>query len=574
MPGKNQLTIGGRADKIVTSLSPSLTAGESGVSLARWSEYRIRIKAECTQGKGRTPMKKRMLGTILAEIAIVLSFLTLSADAQGLSGNMFQNWNLLPGGARARGMGGAFLGVSNDATAATWNPAGLIYNEGVSLTANYSLSRVGLGLDRTRNGGAFDSRSASASLSNLSSASFQAPLTLQEHEFVLSVYYDRVQDIYAKGEFVLDSVDGDPRKRNQGTPFNANFDMFGNLAMVGFGIGTVLKGPLTAGITLNLATGDGIESHHMHMDSLPERYAGTRYQEVDWYDKSDLDYSGMNVKFGALYKKERWTAALVFVPGWTLTQTLHYKTQVIRVRSEVVEPSSIMYPGPQGTKRQIIIPYTVGIGGSYHLTDNILLAADYQFRPFGREGQFQYQNDPHQPDSSYETAPTDWYNLHQVRLGIEYMRETKYGMVPLRLGLRNEPMLIGNTTNAVAVFDERSDQGQALRSSYFLPLTVSGATGDQVMGWTLAFGSGIYWSQVHLDIALEFTGYSYDEKNASLRMVRQCSDCYENVPNIEKDENGKPATTWGRRVIDEFGSYSRKYDDNRVRFSLNFTGYF
>ena len=507
-------------------------------------------------------MKKRMLGTILAEIAIVLCFLTLSADAQGLSGNMFQNWNLLPGGARARGMGGAFLGVSNDATAAAWNPAGLIYNEGVSLTANYSLSRVGLGLDRTRAGGPFDSRSASASLSNVSSASFQAPLTLQEHEFVLSAYYDRVQDVYARGEFVLDNTGG---TRGQGTPFNANFDMSGNLAMVGFGFGTVLKGPLTAGLTLNLATGDGTESHLMNVDSL--RYAGAYYQTVQWSDKSNLDYSGLNVKLGALYKKERWTAGLVFVPSWTLTQTVHYKAQVIRIHNQIPDEVWVMLPGPQGTKRKITIPYTVGLGGSYHLTDNILLAADYQFRPFKREGAFLFQEDPHQPDSSYEKLPADWYNLHQVRLGVEYMRETKYGMVPLRMGLRNEPMLIGNTTNAVALFDERSNQGQALRSSYFLPLTLSGQTGDQVMGWTLASGSGIYWSQVHLDLALEFTGYSYNEKNASLRMVRQCASCNETLPNVETDK-------WGRRATDEFGSYSRKYKDNRVRFSLNFTGYF
>lgn len=510
-------------------------------------------------------MKKQLLVTILAGIAVALCLLTPLAEAQGLAGNMFQNWNLLPGGARARGMGGAFLGVSNDATSAAWNPAGLIYNEGVSLSTNYSLSRVGLDLDHSLPGGSLQPRSKNTSLSNLSSAAFLAPLTLQEHEFVLSVYYDRVQDLYAKGEFVLDARGGD---RGEGTPFDASFDMAGNLAMVGLGFGTVLKGPLTGGLTLNLATGDGSESHRENLDSL--RYSGAYYQTVHWVDKSNLDYSGLNVKLGLLYKKERWTAAMIFIPSWTLTQTLRYEAQVTKYHQQIEVPSSVMLTGPQGTKRRITIPYTVGLGGSYHLTDNLLLAADYQFRPFKREGTYQFQMDPHAPDSGYEVMRTSWYNLQQVRLGVEYMRETKYGIIPMRMGIRNEPMLIGNTTGAQTIFDERSDPRKGeLRSTYFIPITDPGATGDQIMGWTLALGSGIYWSQVHLDLALEFTGYSYTEKNATVRMIRQCSSC----PDLGPDDN-VATDEWGRRATDELGTYSRDYKDNRMRLSLNFTGYF
>ncbi|MBI5868874.1 MAG: hypothetical protein HZB43_11425 [candidate division Zixibacteria bacterium] len=510
-------------------------------------------------------MKKQWLVTILAGIAIALCLMTPVAEAQGLVGNTFQNWNLLPGGARARGMGGAFLGVSNDATAATWNPAGLIYNEGVSLTANYSLSRVGLDLNRTAPGQGLQPRSQDANLSNLSAAAFLAPLTLQEHEFVLSVYYDRVQDLFARGEFVTDQPSGD---LGTSTPFVADFDMTGNLAMVGLGFGTVLKGALTGGFTLNLATGDGSERHREHIDY--SAFTGAEYDSINWTDKSNLDYSGLNVKLGLLYKKEQWTAAMIFVPSWTLTQTLRYEAQYFRYHNEIQLPSSVMLTGPQGTKRRITIPYTVGLGGTYRLTDNVTLAADYQFRPFKREGSYQFQIDPHAPDSAYETMQTDWYNLQQVRLGVEYMRETKYGIIPLRMGVRNEPMLIGNTSGARVTFDERSDPAKGeLRSTYFIPITTPGSEGDQIMGWTLALGSGIHWSQVHLDLSLEFTGYSYKEDNASIRMIRQCPSCPDLGPedNVATDE-------WGRRVTDELGTYSREYKDNRMRFSLNFTGYF
>ena len=77
----------------------------------------------------------------------LIALFAVPAGAQGTNGNTFQNWNFLGGGARARGMGGAYLGISDDAYAVTWNPAGLVYNEGVLLALNYSYSRVGLNLD-------------------------------------------------------------------------------------------------------------------------------------------------------------------------------------------------------------------------------------------------------------------------------------------------------------------------------------------------------------------------------------------------------------------------------------------
>ncbi len=77
----------------------------------------------------------------------LIAILTVPAGAQGTNGNSLQNWNFLGGGARAKGMGGAYLGVSDDAYAGTWNPAGLIYNEGVLVAFNYSLSNVGLDLN-------------------------------------------------------------------------------------------------------------------------------------------------------------------------------------------------------------------------------------------------------------------------------------------------------------------------------------------------------------------------------------------------------------------------------------------
>lgn len=49
------------------------------------------------------------------------------------------DWNISGAGARAAGMGGAFIGVADDATAITWNPGGLtqLYRPEVSVVGRF-----------------------------------------------------------------------------------------------------------------------------------------------------------------------------------------------------------------------------------------------------------------------------------------------------------------------------------------------------------------------------------------------------------------------------------------------------
>lgn len=520
-------------------------------------------------------MKMRFAGRIVPLVA-TLALLVGAADlqAQGISAGSFQNWNFLGAGARARAMGGAFLGVSNDGSAGTWNPAGLIYNEGVSLTANYTATRVSLGLDNAPVTPGISMRDASetAGLSNLSSSSFLAPLTLREHEFVFSVFYHRLQDVFAQGQFRTDDVN---LPTQFGTPFDLNYQVDGNIAVVGLGFGTVVYQNLTFGGALGLITGDGTESHSMRLDS-------TRYSSVNpladatdyvlWDDKSDLDYSGITVTLGALYKADQWSAGVVFSPGWTLTENLSYFGTRTTISQGVPKPLLGIVSGPDGTNREIQIPYTVGLGGSYQVKDNILLAMDYQFRAFKRQGEFAYEDDPVVPNSPLEVMPTSWYNLHQVRIGAEYMAETNWGLVPIRVGLRNDPRLVGDQTNTVVMLDQRAGrEGRPTglftpRDDYFIPISRPGATGDQINPITLTVGSGVHWSQIHLDFAVEITGFEYTE-TGRIGMVRRVEGGNVNDPRFAIDE-------WGARFTTNFGNYTRIYEDNRVRFSMNFTGYF
>lgn len=96
-------------------------------------------------------MLKRNRGLlVMALILGVGVLLGAVADAQAASSSSNRNapYLRMGTGARALGMGGAFTGVADDATAAYWNPAGLAWTSGWEVTGQYA---AGMDGDRTFN---------------------------------------------------------------------------------------------------------------------------------------------------------------------------------------------------------------------------------------------------------------------------------------------------------------------------------------------------------------------------------------------------------------------------------------
>jgi long-subunit fatty acid transport protein len=96
--------------------------------------------------------------------------------------------NPVGSGARALGFG-AFIAVADDATAASWNPGGLVQlkTKEISIVGNYSSQ----GTDYTfseANG------SQSTSLTDLNYLSFAYPFTLWNRHMVVSLNYQRLYD--------------------------------------------------------------------------------------------------------------------------------------------------------------------------------------------------------------------------------------------------------------------------------------------------------------------------------------------------------------------------------------------
>ncbi|HHK42921.1 MAG TPA: hypothetical protein ENJ50_10925, partial [Planctomycetaceae bacterium] len=80
-------------------------------------------------------------GRVFCSVLLVLlagGFAVAQYDAEHFSVLNFRYQNP---GARARGMGGAFVGLADDATAAYVNPAGIAFLEGMEFSIEYSNER-------------------------------------------------------------------------------------------------------------------------------------------------------------------------------------------------------------------------------------------------------------------------------------------------------------------------------------------------------------------------------------------------------------------------------------------------
>lgn len=148
-----------------------------------------------------------MLKKCLMVTFVLLGFTTLvfpqnfatpeSPSSQGIS-------NILGSGARALGMGGAFIAVADDATAASWNPAGLaqLTKPEASIVYDYFSGNLNSSWDyeesfpyedRTLTWSGSESwQEGQLSYTNISFASATYPFTIKDRHFVIQFSYQRL----------------------------------------------------------------------------------------------------------------------------------------------------------------------------------------------------------------------------------------------------------------------------------------------------------------------------------------------------------------------------------------------
>jgi long-subunit fatty acid transport protein len=349
--------------------------------------------------------------------------------------------NLSGSGARATGMGGAFIGVADDATAAMWNPAGLTQLElpEVSVVAKVVVDQADLGgfgdvvrLSETDSGhGAFDFGSA------------VYPIRLGERKLVISVSYQRLLDFFNSRVLFL----------REGA---AALNVRGGVSAIAPGFALRPVGPLAIGGSLNFWYGDL---------SLNQTTVAPELSDSTFHSNLDTDLDGINTTLGLLLDLESiWPSLPAKVGGvYRRSFDLEFESRLRnRLGRTPVRDESF--------EDEIEMMRMLGIGGSVRVQEYLTLAADFERLHF--------------PHDTFNLAPTDTLpansgpsnDENEYRVGAEYTLVRERFVFPLRCGFRAIPF----------AFEDEEERGPEVSTT-----------------WVAAVGAGFATAGYSIDGALE-----------------------------------------------------------------------
>jgi long-subunit fatty acid transport protein len=482
------------------------------------------------------------------------------------------DYNFLGGGARARGMGGAFFAVSNDPTAPSWNPAGLSLLNKAQMDLSFSSF-----MPRPEHTATLKSSPLNFGLSNkpqydinqISSASIVIPFKTWNKEMAVSASYRVLSDIYQDNKYALIS---DTLQTNQGIPIT-NWESIlsekitGKLSAVSLAFGAKTFGSLSLGLGVNIYLGgfssdvDFFYPQGYYQDITIDTLTGETMLNLyeSFHPSIKTGYSGVNLTFGGMYQIDKLKLAAVVKTPFTLKEENDVKLLVDYIVGGVLidrysRPLSPMFK----TNRKWKMPLMIGFGSSYELKD-LTLAGDVEFRNYSKS-ELTYRDNLANPTGDEITTSLDWRNLTQVRIGGEYLVHTKYGNIPIRAGFRNDPKLFTDKYDSMQVYLEEHMYFQEPETLY-LPTYLKSAPGKEAGSWVngnvFSFGTGIAWSQIKFDITFEFAKYNDVQQQVLTEIV---------------------AFDRGRRKIDHLifspKEYSRKESYKYNRIMVSFTGFF
>ncbi len=292
------------------------------------------------------------------------------------------NLNLIGAGARARAMGGAFIGVADDATAASWNPAGLARLE----KAEASIVGIYESYTPETDVEGFDADPYKYSHVGLNFGSIAFPLAIGERNLVATVAYQKVIDLYNK--YSTDSFEA---------------EQTGGVNAIIPSVGLQLTPMLSLGAAVNIFTGTS-------------DYVGKDKTGFSSDVKESYEYSGMDFTIGGLIDLNRFRIGVTYKTPFALNE----------------KQSDSDYDVDIG------MPKMLGFGLAFQATDALLLAADYEMRSYS-ESKITY-NKAYQFYNEGDEESLEWEDINQFRLGAEYLIMSGNNILPIRLGFATTPL--------------------------------------------------------------------------------------------------------------------------------------
>ena len=384
-------------------------------------------------------LKKRLLFFIL--LVAFFSFIV-----PGHAFNLFDRIgiasspNPVGSGARAIGMGGAFIGIADDATAASWNPAGLIQLE------KPEMSIVGAYYSRTED---FSSsmnpeiaNSATVDDTNLNYLSASLPFNAFKRNMVVSVNYQRLYEFKRSFDYRLEL--STPSVPPLTSIQDNSYDMDGYIGALGIAYTAEITPKISIGGTLNVWTDDLFWKNGWkeNFTSHSETTFGASHvlEDTDITD-AYKDFSGVNANIGIMWNAFRnFTVGAVLKTPFTATVTNEYSenwVQTDAATGAVIDSVSIN----DSEDLDIDMPMSYGLGLAWRISDQFSLDLDVYRTEWSNY--IVTDSDGNKTSGIGGQAETDSSvdDTTQIRFGGEYLiiRPDQAMVIPLRAGLFYDP---------------------------------------------------------------------------------------------------------------------------------------
>jgi hypothetical protein len=299
-------------------------------------------------------------------------------------------------------MGYAFTGLADDASAVTWNPAGIAQLSRPEVSAGFRTIFTSVNIDFPSDFGVKGYTYDGSPTFEVNFASFIYPFSIQRHNVSVGVSYRKLYAFVEnfKENYASLSSDFPPVETRRDNEVNAS----GGVGAYAGTIGVQVTNFLLLGGTVNI-----IKS------SATEMQKGVTGTTVNYDYTYDYDYSGTTVDLGVLVKKDWFSGGV----DLNLPQTLTVDSKF--------SPRMSGYTNFD-TTTTIELPTQWGLGVAVRPTDELTLAADYRIRPLSqtkRDGKV---------DSAF------FADANSFHVGAEYLIRLKDSFLPIRAGFYTQPL--------------------------------------------------------------------------------------------------------------------------------------
>jgi long-subunit fatty acid transport protein len=376
--------------------------------------------------------------------------------------------NPVGSGARAMGMGGAFIGIADDATAASWNPAGLIQLE------KPELSLVGAYHDRREE---FISNShpeinnvGEVDGADINYFSFTYPFHFYRN-IVVSLNYQRLYE-FERGfthrlDFSSEGLDLSQTKR---------FEQEGYLGALGLAGAIEISPTISLGATLNIWTDKLLWDNgwtETYLESAMGTMGGVPVTiDTQIYEKYS-DFSGINANLGFTWNFHKgFTLGAVLKTPFEATIDHEFK---ISQESAFAPPVDTIVTSGQEYVEEVSLdmPLSYGIGLAWRVSDALSFDLDIYRTHWSDYILTDSQGNSFSPIDGRPESESSIDDTTQVRLGGEYLFISQENdmVVPVRAGLLYDP---------------------------------EPSTGSVKKYYGIALGSGVTYKQFVFDVAYQF----------------------------------------------------------------------